>query len=629
MTISRLKDRFISCLPPGNAALSCYNGKKDPSRKRVFMTKRIFFSIFVLIPVALYGTLLQSINFQQKGNTSSLEFVFDSKDFKARSFSVREDKQIIVDIEGVTANSKVLRPFDTSEFEGPVVFVSPYVRPGGGNNIRVVLQLRDNVGSALSVQEDKATLTVENRFGAFAASGITSPDGGTDTSVNIPKSDSIEDILENLTLSGPKQYVGKKISINAKGLSLEDTLKTIAEISGLNIILTDQARNSPPLSLSMVDIPWDQALDTLMDLNGLVAQKSGAILIIRTYAEMAERKKAEEEQEKAMAAAEGSENLETRILPINYADTAALSGMLKPYLTKEQGEIADDKRTNYLIVKDKPEVIEKIRGIVGALDTQTPQVLIESKIVEVNESYSKTLGFMQGVNFAYDPIGRVPNTNQGPGFTFSTAPVGGDGGRNTAGLVITRFSRFLNLNFQLQLMESESKGKVVASPKVITQHNQAATITSSDETSFEVVQGTPPDSQTTYQTVSATLTMEVTPKVTNEGSINMDISIDKGSFGARPSTGSPPNQTKRSVKTSVLVDNGATVVIGGLYNYSKAEAHSGIPFLKDIPLLGWLFRTPYAPQTVKSEMMIFLTPRIVNPQETPQTQEAMETAENV
>ena len=174
---------------------------------------------------------------------------------------------------------------------------------------------------------------------------------------------------------------------------------------------------------------------------------------------------------------------------------------------------------------------------------------------------------------------------------------------------------FFDLNFQLQLLESESKSKVIASPKVITQNGQAATIASSETTSFAVVKSSEGENITTYEPVSATLTMQVTPKVTNEGSINMQISINKGSFGTRASAASPPDQTSRSIQTNVLVDNGNTIVIGGLYNYSEEDSHSGVPFLKDIPLIGWLFRSAHAPAMSKSEMMIFLTPRIVNQEE--------------
>ena len=161
-------------------------------------------------------------------------------------------------------------------------------------------------------------------------------------------------------------------------------------------------------------------------------------------------------------------------------------------------------------------------------------------------------------------------------------------------------------------MESESKGKILSSPKVITQNKQKATLKSSKTNSFREITGTGDDRTVSFKEIAATLELEVTPQVTNEGSILLDVNIKKADFGERPFPDAPPNKLGNDIKTNVLVENGSTIVLGGLYEYSKREQHSGIPFLKDIPLLGWLFRTPHAPQTTKREVIIFLTPRIIN-----------------
>ena len=180
---------------------------------------------------------------------------------------------------------------------------------------------------------------------------------------------------------------------------------------------------------------------------------------------------------------------------------------------------------------------------------------------------------------------------------------------------ITRYGRMFNLNFALRLAEEESKVKIVSSPKVITQNKQKATISSKDTTSFIQTSGVGAQATTSFQQTDAVLNLDVTPQVTNDGSISMEISFDKEQFGKIPSTGAPPNKSSRSVKTNVLVDNGATIVIGGIYSYEKRENHSGIPFLKDIPLVGWLFRTAFNPSMDKNEMIIFITPRVINQEE--------------
>ncbi|PIP90927.1 MAG: hypothetical protein COW79_05435, partial [Bdellovibrionales bacterium CG22_combo_CG10-13_8_21_14_all_38_13] len=355
-----------------------------------------------------------------------------------------------------------------------------------------------------------------------------------------------------------------------------------------------------------------------------VAKKNGKILIVQSLLRATEDKKLEAESK---LQALSNEPLVTKIFPVSYATTKDLTDIIKSYITKERGSISEDVRTNSLIVKDTTEVIEKIRKIIEVLDTQTPQVLIESKIVEVSESYSKEIGLKNGFNFGYDPIGApalttgdigvsaVGGTDVGPGFSFSSAPINGESARNLFSLSIGQFGRLVDLNFALQLMENESKGKIIASPKVITQNKKAANLTTSDTTSFSVTNGAGDTATTSFQEVSADLSLDVTPQVTNEGSIALEISISKSQFGTRPSPDAPPNKQTRKVKTNVLVDNGSTIVLGGIYSYTKSESVSGIPFLKDIPLIGWLFRTPYAPSTTKNEMIIFLTPRIINQEE--------------
>lgn len=584
---------------------------------------------------------LRGIDFRQEGEVSLVEFRFDSEDVEAERFHIREDRQIVVDFKAASADAKTLRAFDTSEFDGPVVFVSAYSRPGGSGTVRAVVQLRDNVRSELEQRGGVVVLRVENRFGAFGeeapaavAEGAGAPGAGTAGTgagaavVHVPRSSNVEDILENLTLSGPKRYIGKKISLDIRNVPFQNVLKIIADNSGFSIVLTESAKQAPPLTLSVVNIPWDQLLDMILDLNNLVGERSGSILVIHTLEALSQRRQALADQQRNV---ETVTPLETRIIPVSYSQTESMREIIAPYMTEGRGSIAEDSRTNSLIIKDTPEALERMAAMIRTLDTQVPQILIESKIVEVSESYARTIGLNNGINTGYDPIGLAgvrpvagaaggtsPPTNAGPGFTFSSAPVVGSEGQEggvAAGLTIATLGRLRNLNFQLQLMESESKGKVVASPKVITQNNQAASISSTQTTSYVV--STTGDGGTTqsYESVDSSLNMTVTPKVTNDGSIGMVVDISKSSFGGRPSPNAPPDTTQRSVRTNVLVDNGSTIVIGGLYNYETSDAHSGIPFLKDLPLVGWLFRTAWSPSVQKSEMMVFLTPRVINEKE--------------
>jgi type IV pilus assembly protein PilQ len=303
----------------------------------------------------------------------------------------------------------------------------------------------------------------------------------------------------------------------------------------------------------------------------------------------------------------------TKIFPLSFATTDEMKTIVDPYITPQRGRISLDQRTNSLIVRDTVDVIEKIRKVIETLDTQTPQILIEGKIVEANESFQKSIGLRSGLSFGYDPIAPKPDLGTGPGFTFSTAP--NTSASTFLGLTVGVFRRMRNLNFTLNMMEFESKGKIISSPKVITQNKKAATIQSTDTTSFvqsTVSQGVVTN---TFAQASAQLSLAVTPQVTNDGSISMAVTISKTGFLGRIADNAPPDTLRNNIDTNVLVENGSTMVLGGLYKTQESQSHSGLPFLKDLPLIGWLFRTPYNPSQSKSELIIFLTPRIINQEE--------------
>jgi type IV pilus assembly protein PilQ len=591
----------------------------------------IFYSLGSL-PIFAQTSEILGISFNQENEISKLEIVLNSNIVEAQRFHVTEDKQIIIDIENVGATERVMRAFDTSEFSGSVVFVSAYRKPGSPRDIRIALQLRDNVRSLLKREPNRIILEIENRFGAFSNVEIQANKGSEDVlttqtpttateaevgRVNVPKSESVEDILDNLTQSGRKRYVGRRITLNVREISVGEILKMIAEASGFNIITTSEIQTLPPLTLNLTNIPWDQALDTILGLNKLVATKNGMILMVTSL----EKATADAEAAaKARSLAQDEEPLVTKVFPISFSSLEDISVIMEDYLTPERGKISRDERTNSLIVKDTVDVMERIRRIIEALDLQTPQVMIESKIVEVTEQYSKEIGLQTGLQFGYDPVGvKAPPAGTGtdldsigPGFVFSSAPTSDTG---FFGLEIGRFGRLANLGFQLQMLEQESKAKIISSPKVITQNKQSATILSNDETSFTRSTTSGGQTDVAFEKESAELKLEVTPQVTNEGSISLEISLTKEQFIARPLPGAPPDKQSRSIETNVLIDNGATIVLGGVYNFETSESHSGVPFLKDIPLVGWLFRTPYNPTIRKNELVIFMTPRIINQEE--------------
>ncbi|MDO9183695.1 MAG: secretin and TonB N-terminal domain-containing protein, partial [Bacteriovorax sp.] len=293
------------------------------------MKKGFFLSVLVCtysLISTLFAAEMKAINFTQKGEVSELEFIFDSNDIQASKFQVKEDKQIIVDLSNITASDRVMRAFDTSQFSGGVVFVKSYKKPKNDKDIRIAIQLRDNVRSALVRKPNRIILQIENRYGVFsqkkAEEGQSYKEKVDDIPVaqasklNIPKSESIEDILENITESGRKKYIGKKVTMNLKSIKPDEILKMIADTSGFNIIISEDVKKLEPISLNLNDISWDQALDIVLEMNKLVARKNGMILFVTTLETAAQEKEREKIIKESLIE---QEPLLTKIFPISYA----------------------------------------------------------------------------------------------------------------------------------------------------------------------------------------------------------------------------------------------------------------------------------------------------------------------
>ncbi len=589
------------------------------------MNKRIL--IFIILSFAVHAndtSKVKSVNFIQEGEVSKLIIDFDNK-VVAEKNHIKDDKQIILDLQNVNAEKKFMRGIDTSEFSGSTVYISPYKKPGSKNDLRFAIQLRDNVRSYLETKGSRIILNIENRFGVFTRTKLKEAQNEDLTTksvvegkkVNVPKSNSVQDILENLTQSGVKRYVGRKISLNVNNIPYSEVLKMIGDTSGFNIIIENDINTLPPITLSLTNLPWDQVLDTIMSLGDLVAFKYGNILSIKTSA------KAMDERQKEIDALSKNKALEplvTKIFPVSYAALGDLQKILEGYKSEKRGSIQADARTQQLIVKDTVEVIERMKKIVETLDTQTPQILIEAKIVEAEESYSLRAGFTNGLQATYDPFtsgSTLSDTGNSGTFDLSTtgSNATGDSSLLSASMAVGRLT---NLAFNLELMETESKGKVISSPKVITANNQGATLTSQTMRRFVVNTGTVDangNSVPSLENIPVDVTLNVTPKVTNEGAISLQVSVTKSGYSVPDSTTELPTTTSRNINTNVLVNNGSTVVIGGLYQTEDTELEQGVPFLKDLPLIGWLFKSAYNPSKSRKELIVFITPRIINQEE--------------
>ena len=421
-----------------------------------------------------------------------------------------------------------------------------------------------------------------------------------------------------------KVYSGRRISLDFKEIDMSDVLRLIAEVSDLNVIAGDEVKGK--VTIRLVDIPWDQALDVILLTKGLGFVRVGNVLRVAPQDVLKQENEARLQEKRAL---EQLEDLVVKLQPVNYADVKEVKGMVQRLLTS-RGTVDLDKRTNTIIIKDIPSVIDEATALIKAIDTQTPQVMIESKIVEASLDFGREFGITWG--FGAQPLTDPFDTNSAPrtdlgsdAFRLNTAsPIGNNANFynpltagptslfNIAGFLL---DNKLNLNLQLQAAENNGDGKVISSPRVVTLDNNKATIEQGVSIPFQTFENG--DAQ--LQFVDAVLKLDVTPHITADKSIIMDVKVSRNApdDSVFTLTGSPAI-AKNQVKTETLVKDGQTLVIGGIYVVDKSQRQSRVPYLHRIPILGGLFRSDELSDSRK-ELLIFVTPRVVLTQPLPET----------
>lgn len=448
-----------------------------------------------------------------------------------------------------------------------------------------------------------------------------------------------------------KRYVGNRIFLQVADADLTDVFRIISEASEFNIVLGDLKKEK--VTLNLADVPWDQALDLVLHSYRLGAERQGNVLRITTLEALTKEKEAEAA---AKRATEATEPLVAKIFPISYAKISDLQTILKDFLTKDEatqlatsgstmvynsnsgsstggirGSIQIDNRTNSLIIRERPSTIEKIKRIVKELDMPTPQILIEGKFVEVAESNqrdvqgrifatsrefdstSNSLVFRNNTNnfgsvFGGGVLGTQSGSTLPTSFAISPVPGASFGFAPKTGIIpgIGELSAFFSI------LEAESHSKVIASPRVVTQNKEQAEITQG--TQFQIAVPAAANTPGGFQQINAVLKLTVTPQVTNEGSISMKIAFSQDVPDPTPVNATFAVNTKK-VDTNVLIDSGATLVIGGIYSSTILDQEAGIPVLRNLPIIGNLFGSKGKTER-KNELFIFLTPRVINEKET-------------
>ena len=443
--------------------------------------------------------------------------------------------------------------------------------------------------------------------------------------------------LNKLT-QGPG-YSGEKLSLNFQNIEVRSLLQVIADFTNFNIVTSDTVTGS--LTLRLKDVPWDQALQIIMDAKGLGMRKTGSVLWIAPKDEIDDRTKKDFE---AAQAIQKLEPLRTQAFQMNYAkavdmvaqlttSTGGGSGATSNRFLSERGSAISEPRTNQLFVTDTPSKLEEVRQLLATLDVAVRQVMIEARIVEASDTFGRSLGMRLGASdlranrggtggystggnssvvFGTSYSNAVASSGAG-GVTnalgnFVNLPAQAQGGYDPASFAISIFNSAANrfLNLEISAMEADGKGKIVSSPRVVTADQTKASIEQGTEFPYPV---TAPNGGTVIAFKKAVLKLEVLPQITPEGNIILDLDVNKDSPGEVLQNVRAINT--KHIKTQVLVENGGTVVIGGIFELFEDETEAKVPVLGDIPGVGNLFKTR-TKQANKQEMLIFITPKVLN-----------------
>ena len=415
-------------------------------------------------------------------------------------------------------------------------------------------------------------------------------------------------ILNEGGLMDGKEYVGRRISLDFKDVDVGDVLRLIAEVSDLNVIAGDEVKGK--VTIRLVDVPWDQALDVILLTKGLGFIRIGNVLRIAAADVIAQEEELRLQERRAK---EKLEDLVVKLQPVNYADVADVSRMVQQLLTP-RGSVNTDTRTNTLIIKDIASVIDEATALVKAVDTMTPQVMIEAKIVEASLEFSREFGSIW--SFGTNPLTQSTLGSEDLIFTQGSNNLGNNiafGNSITAfpnslaSLAATVLDGKFNLEAQLQAAEVNGDGKVISSPRVITLDNSEAKIEQGISIPFQTFE----NGDAALEFVDAVLQLKTTPHITSDKSIIMEIEVSRNApdDSVFTLTGSPAI-AKNQVQTETLVKDGQTLVLGGIYVVDKSQRQSRVPYLHKIPFLGNAFKSDEFSDSRK-ELLIFVTPRIV------------------
>ncbi len=561
---------------------------------------------------------ISAIDFSSASGKSLLNITVDGNATVTKP--TQSGRKIQFSVKNATLPRALRREFDTLSFPSAIYSATPYlVNAGGSPVVKFVVLLKGDQPYQLVKSATGFVFSVVDGEFANASPAITgttamAADGDIASSVsdNMDSpayvsggaSSSSTPIVTNTATSPEKKYTGEKTSLVFDNAEIRDILRLIAEISDLNIIASDQVKGN--VTLRLIDVPWDQALDLILDVTGLGMVQEGNVVRVLPKETIRSMKEAELT---AKTSQEKLEPLVTEVVTVSYADLKSVSGPVKEVLS-DRGTITEDARNKYLIITDVTQRIEKAKELITILDTPERQVLIEARIVEVSSTYSRDLGVNWGLDFTNSGT-YVEDAGVGLGGDFLLDLPDGAGSTSedsglAAGITLGRIGVDKTiLDLRISALQTAGKLKIVSQPKVTTLNGETATISQGTTIPYE----TTSSEGTKTEFVSAELKLEVTPVINPDDSIIMEVLTTNDSPSTTTGASAPSIDTKKA-ETKVLVHDGETTVIGGIFVENVSEGDSGTPWLMDIPVFGYLFKSN-TKSTSRAELLIFITPRIV------------------
>ncbi len=530
--------------------------------------------------------VVQNIDFM-RGKNGEGRVVVDLSDATTGIDMKRQGKNIVIDFINADIPANLERRLNVVNFNTPVLNVDAMKQ---GKNARMIIEPKGEWEHS-SYQADKKFIV------------------------------DVKPIIEDPTklVQGSRQgYKGDKLSLNFQNIEVRSVLQVIADFTGFNIITSDTVNGN--LTLRLKDVPWDQAMDIIMESKGLAMRKTGNVIWVAPSEELAAKEKMKLEASQQI---EDLEPLHTEVFGLKYQKAEAFKNILtdsKQKILSKRGSAVIDPRTNTLFVQDTAKHLEEVQRILNVVDVPVRQVLIESRIVIADESLSKRLGAKFGIQKrggamsvagTMDTARKLTNVQGSAGATLGSSndlnvnlPATGAGlGQVALSLFKLPFGALINL--ELSASEADNKSKTISSPRVITADQKKATIDSGVEIPYQQASSS---GATNVSFKKATLTLDVTPHITPDDKISMELEVHKDSVG--DVFNGVPSINTRKVTTEVLVGNGETAVLGGIYEETKTSTKDKVPFFGDIPVFGHLFKRNID-DTTKNELLIFITPKIM------------------